>query len=75
MAPAHTFQKMGGSFSIFYFSVPYMDQNAKTFKMGRGIFSILAIGTLPILFMNPLQYCFALIVCGGISFGLAFVLV
>jgi hypothetical protein len=52
-----------------------MDQKDKVVKMGRGIFSLLAIGTLPILFMNPLQYISALIICGGISFGLAVVLV
>jgi hypothetical protein len=75
MALAQTFQRVSRSFSISSLSVPHMGQKAKTFKMGRGIFSMLAVGTLPILFMNPLQYCFALIVCGGISFGLAFVLV
>jgi len=52
-----------------------MDQKDKIVRMGRGIFSMLAIGTLPILFMDPLQYVSALIICGGISFGLAFVLV
>jgi len=52
-----------------------MDQKSKVLKMGRGIFMLLAIGTLPILFMNPLQYLSALVICGGISFGLAFVLV
>lgn len=43
--------------------------------MGRGVFSMLAIGTLPILFMNPLQYLFGLVVCGAIAYGLAVVLV
>ena len=43
--------------------------------MGRGIFSMLAIGTLPILFINPGQYLFGLVVCGGIAYGLALVLV
>jgi len=52
-----------------------MDQKHKIVKMGRGIFFMLAIGTLPILFMNPLQYISALFICGGIAFGLAFVLV
>lgn len=43
--------------------------------MGRGVFMMLAMGTLPILFMNPGQYFLGLVVCGGISFGLATVLV
>lgn len=43
--------------------------------MGRGIFGMLAIGTLPIFFINPGQYLFGLLVCGGISCGLAWVLV
>jgi hypothetical protein len=52
-----------------------MNQKSKILKMGRGIFLLLSIGTLPILFMNPLQYLSALFICLGISFGLAFVLV
>ena len=43
--------------------------------MGKGLFMMLAIGTLPILFMNPGQYLLGLVVCGGIAFGLAVVLV
>ncbi len=43
--------------------------------MGRGISTMLAIGTLPILFTNPVQYLFGLVVCGGIAFGLANILV
>ena len=43
--------------------------------MGRGIFTLLAIGILPILFMNPWQFFFGLVVCCGIAFGLAWVLV
>jgi hypothetical protein len=44
-------------------------------RMRRGIFILLAIGTLPSLFMNPAQYLFGLFVCGGIASGLAWVLV
>lgn len=36
---------------------------------------MLAVGTLTILFMNALQYVGGLVICGGISFALAFVLV
>jgi hypothetical protein len=43
--------------------------------MRRGIFFMLAIGTLPSLFINPAQYVFGLIVCGGLASGLAWVLV
>jgi len=50
-------------------------QKKKIFCIGRGIFSMLAAGTIPILFMNPLQYIAGLFVCGTISFGLAFALV
>lgn len=52
-----------------------MDQKNKIIKMSRGIFAMLAIGTIPVLFMNPLQYLFALIISGVIAVGLAFVLV
>jgi hypothetical protein len=52
-----------------------VDRTKRVKCMGRGVFMMLAIGTLPILFMNPGQYVFGLIVCGGISFGLASVLV
>ncbi len=52
-----------------------MAEKDKIMTMGRGIFSMLAVGTLPVLFMNPLQYVGGLLICGGISFGLAFVLV
>lgn len=44
-------------------------------RMGRGIFGMLAIGILPVLFMNPLQYVLGLLVCGGLAWGLAWVLV
>ena len=44
-------------------------------RMRRGIFVMLAIGTLPSLFMNPGQYFFGLLVCGGLATGLAWVLV
>jgi hypothetical protein len=44
-------------------------------KMGKGVFMILAIGTLPIVFMNPGQYLFGLVVCSGLAFGLAHALV
>ena len=52
-----------------------MDQKRKIIKMSRGIFSMLAVGTLPVFFMNPLQYLFALIVSAILAIGLAFVLV
>ena len=51
------------------------DRNERINCMGRGVFVMLAIGTLPILFMNPGQYLFGLVVCGGLSFGLAHALV
>ncbi|WP_153304897.1 hypothetical protein [Desulfocapsa sulfexigens] len=51
------------------------DRKKRINSMGRGVFGMLAIGTLPILFMNPGQYFFGLIVCGGLSFGLAHTLV
>jgi len=51
------------------------DRKERMVRMGRGIFGMLAIGTLPILFMNPLQYLFGLLVCGIIGFGLAWVMV
>ncbi len=44
-------------------------------RMTRGIFVMLAIGTLPSLFINPGQYFFGLLVCGGLASGLAWVLV
>ena len=52
-----------------------MTEKEKVINMGRGIFSMLAVGTLPVLFMNPLQYVGGLLICGGISFALAVVLV
>ena len=52
-----------------------LDQKKRVNYMGRGIFGLLAIGTLPILFINPLQYLFGLLVCGILAFGLAWVLV
>ncbi len=52
-----------------------MGHKNKVITMGRGIFYLLAVGTLPVLFMNPLQYVAGLFMCGMISFGLAFVLV
>ncbi len=52
-----------------------MDQKKKIISMGRGIFFMLAIGTLPVLFMNPLQYVSGLCLCATIAFGLAIVLV
>ena len=47
----------------------------KIITMGRGIFFMLAVGILPVLFMNPLQYVTGLCFCAAIAFGLAFVLV
>ena len=44
-------------------------------RMRRGIFIMLAIGTLPSLFMNPAHYLFGLLVCGTLASGLAWVLV
>lgn len=44
-------------------------------RMRRGIFILLAIGTSPSLFINPGQYLFGLLVCGGLASGLAWVLV
>ncbi len=44
-------------------------------RMTRGIFVMLAIGTLPSLFINPGQYFFGLLVCGVLASGLAWVLV
>jgi hypothetical protein len=53
----------------------YVEEKKRVIDMGRGIFTILAFGTLPILFMNPAQYFFGLLVCFGIAFGLAWTLV
>ena len=44
-------------------------------RLRRGIFMMLAIGTLPSLFMNPAHYFFGLLVCEGLAAGLAWVLV
>lgn len=52
-----------------------MDRKKRINRLGKGVFILLAIGTLPILFMNPGQYLFGLVVCAGIAFGLANVLV
>ena len=52
-----------------------MDRKKRINKMGKGVFMMLAIGTLPILFMNPGQYLFGLVVCGGLAFGMAHALV
>ncbi|MBU0962036.1 MAG: hypothetical protein KKD01_09885 [Proteobacteria bacterium] len=52
-----------------------IDQKKRVISMGRGIFILLAVGILPILFMNPGQFFFGLVVCYGIAFGLAWVLV
>ena len=43
-------------------------------RLRRGIFILLAVGTLPSLFMNPAHYFFGLLVCGGIATGMAWVL-
>jgi hypothetical protein len=51
------------------------NQVNKQKRMTRGIFVMLAIGTLPSLFINPGQYFFGLLVCGGLASGLAWVLV
>ena len=51
-----------------------MDKKSQIQRMGKGIFMMLAIGTLPIVFMNPVQYLFGLIVCGVLAFALASVL-
>ncbi len=53
----------------------YVEGKKRVIDMGRGIFTMLAIGTLPILLMNPAQYLFGLLVCFGIAFGLAWTLV
>ena len=53
-----------------------MKKQADKYKrMQRGIFVMLAIGTLPSLFIDPGQYFFGLLVCGGLATGLAWVLV
>ncbi len=49
-------------------------QAEKHKRMRRGIFVMLAIGTLPSLFINPGQYFFGLLVCAGLASGLAWVL-
>ncbi len=46
----------------------------KVKRMGWGIFIMLAIGTLPVVFMNPIQYFCGLVVCCGLSFVLAIAL-
>jgi hypothetical protein len=51
------------------------DRKKQINRVGKGIFAMLAIGAVPILFMNPLQYLFGLVVCGGLAFGLAHALV
>jgi hypothetical protein len=52
-----------------------METRQRISRMSRGLFIFLAIGTLPILFMNPAQYAFGLVVCGTLSLGLANILV
>ncbi len=46
-------------------------KNKEVVRVGRGIFIMLAIGTLPTLFSNPTQYIIGLVICAGIAFGLA----
>lgn len=55
--------------------VKFMDYKQRVMRMSRGIFILLSIGTLPILFINPAQYLFGLLICGGLAFGLANILV
>jgi hypothetical protein len=52
-----------------------IDQKTRVVSMGRGLFTLLAIGILPVLFMNPGQFLIGLVFCYAIAFGLAWVLV
>ena len=52
-----------------------MAERKKSAAMARGIFAMLAIGTVPSLFSNPIHYFLGLLICAGIAFALARLLI
>jgi hypothetical protein len=53
---------------------PDIIEKIQTIPFNRGCFLLLAGGTLPVLFMNPLSYIFTLAVCYFITRALAIIL-